>query len=176
MESRELNFELLKNQKILKNIAYKFTKDPEEIEELVQEALVRSVKYVDKFFNNPKLVAWLYVIMKNVYINNYRRNQKHYQFEDHQKASYRIEGCTEPSVDNHAEGKFVMNDIQCALKKLPKDYYDLFIKFMDGYKYRELSEEFNMPEGTIKTRIHYTRKFLQKQLSAYGKDKKRWAA
>lgn len=175
MESRELNLELLKNQKILKNIAYKFTKDPEEIEELVQEALVRSVKYLDKFFNNPKLVAWLYVIMKNVYINTYRRNQKHHVFEDHQKAGYRMEGCSEPSVDNHAEGKFVMGDIEKALKKLPKGYYELFMRYIDGYKYRELSEEFAMPEGTVKTRIHYTRKFLQKQLAVYRRGKQ-WAA
>ncbi|MFD1770364.1 RNA polymerase sigma factor [Sphingobacterium suaedae] len=176
MESRELNLELAKNQQILKNIAFKFTKDPEEIEELVQEALVRSVKYIDKFFNNPKLVAWLYVIMKNVYINNYRRSQKQYRFEDHQKASYQVDGCSEPAVDNRAEGRFVMNDIQSAMKKLPKDYYDLFMRFMDGYKYRELAEEFNMPEGTIKTRIHYTRKFLQKQLAVYSNKHKGWAA
>lgn len=169
MESKELNIELLKNQSILKNIAFKFTKDPEEIEELVQETLVRSIKYLDKFFNNPKLVAWLYVIMKNVYINHYRRNQKQTIYENFQSAGYRELGCSEPSTPNMVEGKFVMNDIQAALKKLPADYYELFVRYMDGYKYRELSEHFGMPEGTIKTRIHYTRKFLQKQLSVYKK-------
>ncbi|WDF70338.1 RNA polymerase sigma factor [Sphingobacterium oryzagri] len=169
MESKQLNLTLQKNQGILKNIAFKFTKDPEEIEELVQETMVRSIKYLDKFFNNPKLVAWLYVIMKNVYINHYRRNQKQVQYENYQSVGYKDEGCSEPFTQNAVEGKFVMNDIQIALKKLPTDYYDLFMRYMDGYKYRELADEFDMPEGTIKTRIHHTRKFLQKQLSVYKK-------
>ena len=65
MESKQLHAELMKNQQILRNIAFKFTKDPEEIQELVQDALVKSINYVDKFFNHPKLVAWLYVIIKN---------------------------------------------------------------------------------------------------------------
>ncbi|WP_437918129.1 RNA polymerase sigma factor [Sphingobacterium sp. LRF_L2] len=169
MESKELNLELSKNQSILKNIAFKFTKDPEEMEELVQETMVRSIRYLDKLFNNPKLVAWLYVIMKNVYINQYRRNQKHMLYESSQSADYRDQGCSEPYSTNTVEGKFVMADIQHALKKLPQDHYEIFTLYMDGYKYRELAEQFDIPEGTIKTRIHHIRKFLQKRLSIYKK-------
>ncbi|MBD1422369.1 RNA polymerase sigma factor [Sphingobacterium chuzhouense] len=169
MESKKLNLALLENQSILKNIAFKFTKDPEEINELVQETLVRSIKYLDNFFNNPKLVSWLYVIMKNVYINHYRRNQRHTEYENFQSAGYREEGCSEPFTTNTVEGKFVMKDIRDALKKLPQDHYELFVQYMEGYKYRELSDHFGLPEGTVKTRIYHTRKFLQKQLSIYRK-------
>src|SRR5690606_131628 len=140
------------------------------INELVQETLVRSLKYLDNFFNNPKLVPWLYVIMKNVYINHYRRHQRHTEYELFQSAGYRIEGCFEPYTNNTVEGKFIMKDIQDALKMLPSDYYELFVHYMEGYKYRELSEYFGLPEGTVKTRIHHTRKFLQKQLSIYRKN------
>src|SRR5690606_19544373 len=135
MESKKLNLALLKNQSILKNIAFKFTKDPEEINELVQETLVRSRKYLDNFFNNPKLLPWLYVIIKNVYINHYRRHQRHTEYELFQSAGYRIEGCSEPYTNNTVEGKFIMKDIQDALKMLPSDYYELFVHYMEGYKY-----------------------------------------
>ncbi|WP_437919883.1 RNA polymerase sigma factor [Sphingobacterium sp. LRF_L2] len=169
MESKQLNLELIKSQGILRNIAIKFTKDPEEIEELVQETMVRSIKYVDKFFNNPKLIAWLYVIMKNTYINHYRRHQKQIQYENYQSTDYIQEGCSEPFTHNMVEGKFIMCDIEAAMQKLPKDYFDLFTRYLDGYKYQELSAYFSIPEGTIKTRIHHTRKFLQKQLAIYKK-------
>lgn len=167
MESKKLNLVLLKNQSILKNIAFKFTKDPEEINELVQETLVRSIKYIDNFFNNPKLVSWLYVIMKNVYINHYRRHQRHTEYEHFQSAGYKDSGCSEPYTNNTVNGKFIMSDIQDALKMLPPDYYELFVLYIEGYKYRELAEYFGIPEGTVKTRIHHTRKFLQKKLSIY---------
>ncbi len=169
MESKKLNLALLENQSILKNIAFKFTKDPEEINELVQETLVRSIKYLDNFFNNPKVVSWLYVIMKNVYINHYRRNQRHTEYENFQSAGYREEGCSEPFTINAVEGRFVMKDIRDALQKLPPEHYDLFVQYMEGYKYRELSDHFGLPEGTVKTRIHHTRKFLQKELAMYKK-------
>lgn len=169
MTSRQINIELQKNQGILKNIAYKFTKDPEEIQELVQETMVRSLGYLDKFINNPKLVAWLYVIMKNVYINQYRRMQKRNQYESFQVFSFKNDGCQEPVSANTVDGKFVTDDIATAMDKLPKENAELFLRYLEGYKYRELAEQFDMPQGTVKTRIHCTRKFLQKHLAVYKK-------
>lgn len=164
-----MNIALQKNEGILKNIAYKFTKDPEEIQELVQETMVRSLRYIDKFINHPKLVAWLYVIMKNVYINQYRRIQKRTQYENFQIFSCKNDGALEPASANTVEDKFVADDILFAMSKLPKENAELFLRYLEGYKYRELADQFNMPQGTVKTRIHCTRKFLQKQLAVYKK-------
>ena len=69
-----------------------------------------------------------------------------------------------------------MSDIKRALNKLPADYQVLFMRYTEGYKYRELSEEFGMPEGTIKTRIHFIRKTLQKQLAVYRQNDPHCAA
>jgi RNA polymerase sigma factor (sigma-70 family) len=70
---------------------------------------------------------------------------------------------------NRGENNFVASDIQHALNKLPKDYYNAFALFLEGFKYYEIAEHLQIPEGTVKTRIHMARKSLQKQLKTYAK-------
>lgn len=169
MTNEDLTCAIQKNAPILKSIALKFTKDPEEIQELVQETLALSLKFYEKYFNNPRLVAWLYVIMKNVYINGYRRNQKRVRYENFQVCGFKEDGCMEPSTQNLADKSFLEKDVKTLLSKYPEEYYDLFLHYTEGYKYRELSEIYSLPEGTVKTRIHHMRKYLQKQLAVYRK-------
>lgn len=167
MTSKDLTFAIQENRPILKSLAFKFTKDPEEIQELVQETLALSLKFCDKYFNNPRLVAWLYVIMKNVYINGYRRTQKKVRYENFQMNGFKVEGCSEPSTQNLADKSFLEKDVKNLLSKYPPVYYELFMSYTEGYKYRELSEIYALPEGTVKTRIHHMRKYLQRQLAVY---------
>ncbi|TDS12949.1 RNA polymerase sigma factor [Sphingobacterium paludis] len=169
MNSLQLNRQIEDSRSILTNFAYKFTSDPDDVEDLVQETLIKSVKYADEYTNNPKLLSWLYVIMKNLYINNYRRKQKRSQYENAQIAELRDQGCTEPFARNNVEGKFTMGDIQFAMSKLSSENYEIFSMYVDGFKYKELAEHFDMPEGTIKTRIHHSKKILQKHLATYKK-------
>ncbi|TDS11734.1 RNA polymerase sigma factor [Sphingobacterium paludis] len=167
MTSKDLTSAIQQNAPILKSIALKFTKDPEEIQELVQETLALSLKFYEKYFNNPRLVAWLYVIMKNVYINGYRRHQKRVRYENFQVSGFKEDGCMEPSTENLADKSFLEKDVKTLLSKYPGEYYALFLSYTEGYKYRELSEIYSLPEGTVKTRIHHMRKYLQKQLAVY---------
>lgn len=162
--SQQLTLEMKEKGEILKRLAFKFTKDPEEIQEFVQQTFVLSLKCSDNYINNPKLVAWLYVIMKNSYINIYRNNQKRIKFEKYQSSNYRNEGCTEPSSINEAGYKFLFSDMKSLLKKYPPCYNNLFESYIEGYKYRELAEKYGLPEGTVKTRIYHMRKLLQKNL------------
>ncbi|TYR36929.1 RNA polymerase sigma factor [Sphingobacterium phlebotomi] len=167
MTSIQLQQQIEQSKSILTQFARKFTKDPDDIQDLVQETLVKSIRYIDEYENNPKFLSWLYVIMKNVFINQYRRDQKRLAYENSRLSDVRDMGYSEPFSRNNSEGKFTMNDIELAMKKLPAESSEIFNMHIEGYKYREIAEYFNMPEGTVKTRIHHARKFLQAQLSIY---------
>lgn len=169
MNTIQLQQQIEQSRSVLTKFARKFTKDPDDIQDLVQETLVKSIKYIDEYDNNPRIMSWLYVIMKNLFINQYRRGQRRLEYENAQTYDVRAAGCNEPFSQNHSEGKFMMEDIESAMKKLPAESSEIFNMHIDGYKYREIAEYFNMPEGTVKTRIHHARKFLQAQLSTYNK-------
>ncbi|MFD1772152.1 RNA polymerase sigma factor [Sphingobacterium suaedae] len=163
MKTELLNLTIQQNQPLLKRIATKFTQDPYEIEELVQETFIRSLSSLEKFINHPKLVAWLFVIMRNVYINNYRKLSKYRTIETELTHTSHFEQLT----TNKSESKFMMDDIQKAIHKLPADNYIAFTMFMEGFKYQEIAEQLQIAEGTVKTRIHIARKLLKKSLKVY---------
>lgn len=169
MTSIQLQQQIEQSKSILTQFAKKFTKDPDDIQDLVQDTLVKSIKHIDEYENNPKLLSWLYVIMKNLFINQYRRNQNRATYENAQMCEVRDMGCSEPFSRNNSEGKFTMDDIESAIKKLSPESSEIFNMHIEGYKYKEIAAYFNMPEGTVKTRIHHARKFLQAQLSSYKK-------
>lgn len=158
-----LNDTIRENSPILAKIAGKFTSDPNEKEELVQETFVRSLSSLHKFTGHPKLVSWLYVIMKNVYINKYRKTALNRKAE---KEIYES-ALSSPRVNNAAIAKFIVNDIQSAMSTLSKENYTIFSMYIEGYSYREIGEYTDIKEGTIKTRIHHIRKQLKKRLQTY---------
>ncbi|WDF66922.1 RNA polymerase sigma factor [Sphingobacterium oryzagri] len=167
MTNAQLSSIIQANQPILQGLAYKFTKNWEEVQELVQETMTSSLKFEQNYDNNPRLVAWLYVIMKNVYINGYRKRLKQIRYEQDRVSGFKSEGCTEPHVQNTADHSFLKKDVKKLLSKYPDCYYALFTSYTQGYKCRELAEMYTLPEGTVKTRIHHMRKYLQNKLSGY---------
>ncbi len=155
---------IIENTPILKNLASKFTSNPFEKEDLVQETFVRSLKSLEKFIDNPSLVSWLYVIMKNIYLNQYRRKGI---LRTAEKTITQQEAMHSKS-NNHAESKFIMDDIQKSMKTLSEENYALISMYIEGYKYHEIATYFNLKEGTVKTRIHTIRKKLRKKLDVYS--------
>ncbi|MFZ4262116.1 RNA polymerase sigma factor [Sphingobacterium sp. HJSM2_6] len=168
MENRIFNNQLLEYQCILKGLAKRFTKDQEAINDLVQETFLRALKYMDQFIQNPQVVSWLYVIMRNVYINQYKRLQHKQNYEDI-VFHYELQSATiEPFNEDISDKRMLLNDISKIVAKLPSSQGNMFNDYVSGYKYRELSERYGIPEGTIKSRIHIIRKNLQKQLNMNG--------
>lgn len=163
MEAMALNLTITQNQEIMKRLATKFTHDPYEIEELVQETFIRSLSSLEKFIDHPKLIAWLYVIMRNVYINKYRRANKYKDVEKELTYVPHFEKVT----TNQCETNFAVRDIRNAIKRLPRDNYKSFSMYLEGYKYHEIANILRIAEGTVKTRIHVARKLLKQQLTPY---------
>ncbi|KKX49548.1 MULTISPECIES: RNA polymerase sigma factor [Sphingobacterium] len=163
MEHANLNVLFQEKRQQLNHFASQFTNDYDEKEDLVQETFIRALKSVHNFINDPKLMTWLYVIMKNIYINQYRREKrKHLIYEEYIHTDY-----FNTVSKNLNEDKMIQDDIQKALASVSADNAEIFKLYLDGYKYHEIAEAYNLPEGTVKSRIHQTRKTLQQKLKMY---------
>lgn len=165
MKNKAFNDQILEYQQILKNLARRFTTDHEEINDLIQETFIRSLKFMDQYVDNPRVVSWLFVIMRNIYINQYKRQSYKNQYEElsmHYN-SYHISA--EPLCEEVFDKRMMLEDISTILEEMPDAHSKIFNHYIDGYKYRELSDMYGIPEGTIKSRIHIIRKTLQKTLS-----------
>ncbi len=169
MTQLQFNHQLHDYSGSLQSFALNFTKDIEDANDLVQDTLLKAVTYYSKFKEGTNLKGWLFTIMRNTFINNYRRmvktNTLITQSEDISSANLHYS-----ATRNAVESKFVMGDIHKALATLQPEYYVPFIKYFEGYKYHEIAEELDIPIGTVKTRIHVARGILKKYLKTYAKD------
>jgi len=168
MNKIEFSNKVVQEAGALNHYARYFTRDVENASDLVQDTMLKAFSYYEKFKAGTNLQAWLYTILKNTFINYYRRKVKTNSFilkTDIISSSdlYRS------SLRNNAEGKFVMKDIEHALSKLSEEYYYPFTMYYEGYKYHEIAEQFQIPIGTVKTRIHVARQLLKKRLKPYAR-------
>lgn len=170
--NKTLNFESLIGpyHSKLKAYALNFTHDEDSAADLVQDTLLKAYRYYDKFKPETNFRAWLFTIMKNTFINNYRRNtrvKRVVSVEEELSSQQLAFSCSR----NNGELKFINEDIAKALKALPENLYDPFMRYFEGYKYHEIAEEFDLPIGTVKTRIHHARLHLKKFLKIYSQSK-----
>jgi len=150
----------------LKPFAISLTQNNVDAEDLVQDTMFRALKYQEKFTHNTNLKAWLLIMMRNIFINNHRKkNVRKTQAVDTNESMYLFDNQT--SVRNLALSQLVVDDINRALQKLPKEYKKIFIMYCEGYKYQEIADYMTVPLGTIKSRIHWIRKNLQEALANY---------
>lgn len=166
MNRVQFNSLVIEHSDSLRSYARNFTKDHDDANDLVQDTLLKAVTYFNNFREGTNLKGWLYTIMKNTFINNYRRIVKTNTFITKEEEISAVNLMVSASK-NKGEDKFVMEDINTALSALSDDYYIPFTMYFEGYKYHEISEHLNIPIGTVKTRIHVARKVMKKTLSAY---------
>lgn len=162
MENRELNVLFQEKRQTLNHFASQFTSDYDEKQDLIQETAIRALKSIHHFINDPKLMTWLYVIMKNIYINHYRKEKRKNFIYD----NYLSTGGSDLAY-NKTESKMLGDDINKALNSLTEEQNEIFRMYLDGFRYQEIAAFFCMPEGTIKSRIFKIRKVLQGKLKMY---------
>lgn len=169
MTKSEFNEMVIRQTTPLKMYALHFTHDSEDADDLVQDTLLKAITYYNKFAEGTNLKGWLYTIMKNTFINNYRRITK---INTLVTKSDEISSANlfYSSTVNNAEGKFIMDDVKGALNNLADDYKLPFTMYFEGYKYHEIADHLTIPIGTVKTRIHVARKLLKGQLKAYERN------
>lgn len=166
MSALEFNEMLLSNASFLKPFAINLTRDNEAANDLYQETLYKALANQEKYNSGTNIKAWLFTIMRNIFINNYRRKAKQKTILDSTPNEFLI-NLKQATVSNAAESELRMKEIQQAVKELPEIFKTPFLLYFDGYKYNEIAAALNEPLGTIKSRIHFARKLLKEQISRY---------
>lgn len=156
-----------KERKSLRNFAMQLTRNPDDCDDLVQETMLKAIRYRTNFQEGTNLKGWLYTILKNSFINNYRRMSKRNTFIDTTDNAFFLDS-GHNKVENRADLRFIREDLNKAIETLPEEIKKTFTQNMVGYKYHEIAEELGIPIGTVKTRIFVAKRLLRKQLSAYG--------
>ena len=161
-----LEFEelLVDNSDFLKPFAVNLTRDNEAAKDLYQETLYKALANQEKYNAGTNIKAWLFTIMRNIFINNYRRAAKQKTVFDNSANDFLLNN-NQVTVANVAESNIEMKEIKKAIYNLPEIFKTPFSLYFDGYKYHEIAEALNEPLGTIKSRIHFARKLLKEQIS-----------
>lgn len=166
MATSEFSTDVVGMHSSLKPFALKLTRNLDDAEDLIQETMFRAFSNEDKFQRGTKLKAWLYTIMKNIFINNYRKNMRRNTIIDTSDNMYIIDSVSHTTT-NDGEMSFVNNDIKRAILGLSNEFRVPFMMHFKGYKYHEIAEKLNLPLGTVKSRIFFARRALREELVHY---------
>lgn len=165
--TQHLEKEIVGYTKILKPFALNLTRNEEESEDLIQDTVFRALSNLDKFTEGTNLKAWLFTIMKNIFINNYRKKIKRNTINDHTANNYYLNS-GDQVIANGSERTFLMENIQKAMRQVNPDYSIPFMMYYEGFKYHEIADKLNLPLGTVKSRIFFARKELKTSLKEMG--------
>jgi len=166
MSTAEFSLLLTENADFLKPFAINLTKDHETAKDLFQETLYRALSNKDKYNVGTNIKAWLYTIMRNIFINDYRKKAKQSVVLDNSPNDFLIDQ-TRTKVLNDGVTNLNLREVKQLIYDLPELFRTPFDLYFEGYKYNEIAEELNEPLGTIKSRIHFARKILKQKIQRY---------
>lgn len=158
--------------------ALKLTRSATEADELVQETYLKAFRFAHKFEWGTNLKAWLFRIMSNTFINDYRHktHERRYVERATTESIYDEVMNTEAQAyaadpENHAFNKFLVEDLERALDDLPEDFrMVVMLTDMQGFSYKEVAEIIGCPIGTVMSRLHRGRRLLQRELVDYAEE------
>ncbi len=136
---------------------------PDDAKDLVQETFLKAILNREKFIEFSNLKAWVYTIMRNSFINNYRRSVRQQTTFDSTKDNYYLNNSKE-SHSGNPESLLSATEIHAQIDRLEDGFSIPFRLYQKGYKYKEIAEEMNLNIGTVKSRIFFGRKKLKEQI------------
>ncbi|MBR2457557.1 MAG: sigma-70 family RNA polymerase sigma factor [Bacteroidaceae bacterium] len=157
---------LLSMQSELHRFAMKLTADQEEANDLLQETSLKALDNEEKYTPDTNFKGWMYTIMRNIFINNYRKTVRDQTFVDQTDNLFHL-NLPQDSGFESTEGNYDLKEIRKIVNSLPKEYRVPFSMYVSGFKYREIAEKLGLPIGTVKSRIFFTRQRLQKELKDF---------
>lgn len=164
MTAIEFNTRIVQERSSLKNFALSLTRNADDALDLLQDTYVKAITYRSKFEESSNLKAWLFTIMKNTFINAYRRNTKIRQLIS-KGDDIALNRAFKQNSYNHCESRIHAKDIIKQIENLDNDYKVPFTRYYAGYKYEEIAKEMALPLGTIKSRIFIARKILMESIN-----------
>ena len=152
----------------LNAFAYSLTKNNEDARDLFQETAFRAIHNKEKFRPETNFKAWTFTIMKNIFINNYRKKVKSNTILDHTENTYFIDSGA-VKVTNDGSRNMLMKELNKMIDSLDDTIRIPFIMHHEGYKYNEIAVQFDLPLGTVKSRIFFARRALKDMIKkSYG--------
>ncbi len=166
MSNADFGVLINEHHQFLKQLALKLTKRMDDADDLIQETFYKAIKNQDKYRKGTNLKGWLYTIMKNTFINNYRKTKNQNTFVDDTDNRYFINSVAAGKTvetDRLADHEYVMRQVE----SIEKNYLEAFMMHYNGYKYEEIAEILDIPLGTVKSRIFLARKKMMSKLKDY---------
>ncbi len=156
------------SSKALYAFAYKLTQNEEEAKDLLQETAYKAFKNQNSFQPKTNLGAWLMAIMRNTFINNYRQKSRRQTLSGQVQEQFPVPKYFETAA-NEGELTVSMEELQKIIDGLVEWARIPFLMHYQGYRYEEIAKQLDLPLGTVKSRIHFSRRFLQKEIKkAFG--------
>jgi RNA polymerase sigma-70 factor (ECF subfamily) len=174
---KEFEREALPHMDALFNFALRITGDSDDANDLVQDTFLKAFRFFDKFEKGTNCKAWLFRIMKNTFINTYRKKTKEPDKVDYEDVENFYESVKPSSTDSaHFEKEIYDNllddEISSAIASLPDDLKTVIIlSDIEGFTYDEIADFVDVPLGTVRSRLHRARKMLFAKLYKYADEK-----
>lgn len=157
---------LLGLQGNLLSFAYQLTTNREQAEDLLQDTTLKALDNEDKYIDNVNFKGWIFTIMRNIFINNYRQTVRKATVIDQTEDLYHLNVSQDSGIDS-PDGSIAVKEINQAINSFSDEYRVPFSMHVAGYKYQEIAEKMNLPLGTVKSRIFFARQRLQTMLKDY---------
>jgi RNA polymerase sigma-70 factor (ECF subfamily) len=148
------------------NFACQLTSNRDAAEDLVQDTTLKVLDNEAKYVDNVNFKGWVFTIMRNIFINNYRRNVRCATIVDATDDLYHLNLSQESGL-NTPECTVAVNEISVVIEAFAPEYREPFTLYLAGYKYNEIADRMGLPLGTVKSRIFFARKRLQSALKDY---------
>jgi len=167
MTAIEFSNQLIRYESALKPFAFMLTRDINAGEDLIQDTYFRALANMDKFQSGTNFKAWLMTIMKNIFINNYRKAKKRPTMQDTSENQYLLNN-TNLRVKNDGDRAILSEEIDSVISSISPEFSAPFMLYYKGYKYHEIAKQLDLPLGTVKSRIFLARKEMQSMLQKKG--------
>lgn len=157
---------LLGLQDNLLSFAYRLTSNHEDARDLLQDTTYKVLANESKYVDDSNFKSWVFTIMRNIFINNYRRIVKSQTVIDKSDDLYQL---NLPQVESSEtpENSYALGEVSAAVNSLQDEYRLPFVMHIAGYKYQEIADKMGLPMGTVKSRIFFAKQKLQSQLEGY---------
>jgi len=169
MATKEFQNKLMSLQANMLNFAYMLTSNRENAYDLLQDTTLKVLDNEEKYVENTNFKGWVFTIMRNIFINNYRKVVRSATVLDTTDDLYHLNISQDSGLDT-PEGSFGASEITDVINSFSDDYRIPFSMMLAGYKYSEIAEHMHLPLGTIKSRIFFARKRLQDRFADYARD------
>ena len=164
MSTVEFNEALIGMESNLHSFAMNFTRNNEDAKDLTQETMLKAITYRNYYTPQTNFRAWVFTIMRNIFINQYRRKVKSGTIFDNSKDLYLLNTA---DSENSAVHLLTEKEVHNKINSLEKEYKEPFEMHFQGFKYKEIADQLDIPIGTVKSRIFIARKKLMDLLPDY---------